>query len=726
MLKPVTFCLLITMSVYARAVPADPPEPAKRPRVGVALGGGAALGLSHIGVLKWFEEHRIPVDFVAGTSMGGLVGGLYATGHTAAEMTQFVEQINWEDVLRLGPKYQDRTYRRKQDLREFPNQMELGIKKGIRRPEGLSSGHGVGLMLSRITRPYGQLDSFDELPIPFRCVATDLLGAKSFVFENGSMFDALRSTMAIPGVFTPWRARGTTFVDGGTLNNLPVDVVRAMGADIVIAVELESPPVQEKDISSILGVAVKSINVMITDNEKRSMKLADIVVKPKLNDFESTDYDRSEELEKVGYDAAVVASAQLEKLALSQEEWDAHLRSRMARRRSDEAQPAFVTVSGATDRNRVGLERPLKNLVGKKFDQGKLESELDAITGLGRYASADYGFVKNNGTEGVDVRVREKSYSPPILNTGILLEAANGQDVIFGIGARLTFLDFGGPGSEWRTDVNLGGLNNIVSEYYWRVKGSRFFLAPRGFFDIDNIARYSDGTRLAEYQTKQEGFGFDLGVGGGRFTELRAGVQVGYISTKLVTGTATAPNEDGGLSLARVHWVYEGQDSGLVPRHGLRAELQAQWVFDTPSGVAPYPVFSGTLGWAKPLNDKWSLLTYTSEGSKSWRADLFTPFTLGGPARMGALGRNQLIGSRYYFGSAGVLRSIGKPSLAGRFYAACSYEIGNAWYQNQSAKPYQDVALGLAGETFFGLVYTGVSIGDKGERKVFFRLGRVF
>jgi len=275
--------------------PAQNPQPQKpRPKVGIALAGGAALGLSHLGVLRWFEEHRIPVDYIAGTSMGGLVAGLYATGRTSAEMDEFIKKVDWYDAQRLNPAFENLAYRRKEDRRMFPSDLDLGFKQGVSLPPGLSPGQGVGKVISRFTAPYDRMRSFDDLPIPFRCVASELISGDVVVFSEGSMFDALRSTMSIPAVFTPWRIGDKVMVDGGALHNIPVDIVRKMGADIVIAVALETPPITEKDVRSLFGVAGRSISVMIMDNERRSLKQADIIVAGYLAGITSPDSDRPE------------------------------------------------------------------------------------------------------------------------------------------------------------------------------------------------------------------------------------------------------------------------------------------------------------------------------------------------------------------------------------------------------------------------------------------------
>src|SRR5262249_19221998 len=239
LIRVVMTLLMVASSLAQEPPPKSNPVLGNRPKIGLVLEGGAALGLAHIGVISWLEEHHIPISYVAGTSMGGLVGGMYATGKSPAEMRQLVDGIPWSEVLRGQTPFRDLDYRRKEDKRDYPNSLEFGLKRGVRFPEGFNPGHQVGLILDRVALPYSGVKSFDELPIPFACVATDLASGKEYVFRRGSLSTALRSTMSIPGVFTPVRIDGHIFADGGILNNLPTDVAKDMGADIIIAVHLQ-------------------------------------------------------------------------------------------------------------------------------------------------------------------------------------------------------------------------------------------------------------------------------------------------------------------------------------------------------------------------------------------------------------------------------------------------------------------------------------------------------
>lgn len=290
------------------------PLPPHRPTIGVALGGGGALGLAHIGMLQWMEENHIPVDKLAGTSMGALVGAVFATGRNGVEMRQLVKTILWDEALLKEPSYAQLSYRRKQDRRDYQFGGELGLKHGFTGPNGFDPGHGVGLVLDRISFAYSTISSFDDLPTPFRCVATDLLSGQSVVLHDGSLAQALRASMAIPGVFTPQELDGKVLADGGIVDNLPTDVVRQMNADVVIAVDIVTQPPTPTQFESVSGVLTRAVDVMVLDNERRALQLADIVVSLDLGKLGAFDYDQSETIINLGYKAAAAHAAALRPL----------------------------------------------------------------------------------------------------------------------------------------------------------------------------------------------------------------------------------------------------------------------------------------------------------------------------------------------------------------------------------------------------------------------------
>ncbi|MBI5085459.1 MAG: patatin-like phospholipase family protein [Acidobacteria bacterium] len=719
---------LPVLHALAGAEQAIPAQSGKRPKIGLALSGGSALGLSHIGVIRWFEEHRIPIDYIAGTSMGSLVGGLYATGRNAAELEEFVAGIDWDQALAPSAPYADLAFRKKEDAREYPSAFEFGLKKGISLPSGLSAGQGVGLVLSRFAAPYGEIGDFDNLPTPFRAVATDLVSGEEVIFRDGPLFDALRASMSLPALFAPVKRGKMVLVDGGAVNNIPVDVVKNMGADIVIAVALQKPTDPTR-LNSLLSVAARTITVMIEANERRSLGRADLVVMPNLDGMDSIDYNKWRQFEDRGYHAVAAKAKMLEQFSLSEAEYAAYQAGRQARVRPGTVRPQVVEIEGImAPRKKAALTAALAADPSTPLDRGKIEDELNKLTGMGRYDTATYSFIQRGGREGLKILAHERENGPPFLKVAIVLDASPQEGFRFGIGGRFTFLDFGGPASEIRADVSIGQINRIGAEYYYRLKGGKWFFAPRLYYHEDNLPVYRGDKRVSDFKTRQSGGAADLGYAFGRFQELRAGYTLSQNKYAVVKGVDSFSPLSGRYNDLHLQWSLDRTDSPLLPRHGIRASTRLEWILSHPGVDKQAPAVEASLLYARPLRPKYSLLIDTAAGRASSEQAMSSRYVLGGVGRLDALGRGRLLGNRYYYGGARILRSLNSDSLAtfGRFYFTAALESGEAWRAGEPPLPRYSGALGLIGESHFGLVYFGAGIGDQGDHRLFFRLGRVF
>ncbi len=508
-----------------------------RPTIGVALEGGGALGLAHIGVLQWFEQHHIPIDYIAGTSMGGLVGGLYASGKSPQELHDLVKAQNWDVILGGAIPYEDLSFRRKEDKVAFPNSILLGLRRGLSLPGGLNAGQQISLLIDRETLPYSGVKSFDDLPIPFRCVATDLVSGKQAVFKDGSLSTAMRATMAIPGLFSPVRDAEHVYVDGGLVGNMPTDVVRAMGADIVIGVHLETSPAEADKIHSLFSILGRSIDVVVAGNEIRGLANADLVVKVELQDFSSLEYNKADAIIQKGIEAATQKSKILETYSLDDSTWSAYLERRTDRLRGEVPVPQFVKVEGANPEAEVNLERFLHSEVGKPIDKDRLEGLLTRLTGIGRYDTAGYQITKRNGQVGLLINMHEKVYAPPLLQMGFEVDGSESSDVDFTFASRLTLLDVAGYRSEWRTDVIFGNTYGIASELYRPFSPiSKWFFAPHASAKNTNFKIYRKSDPLAEYRFTNAYIGGDVGYGFSRFSEFRIGYDVGTLTGQASPG----------------------------------------------------------------------------------------------------------------------------------------------------------------------------------------------
>ena len=730
--------LAVLLPAAARAQEAGVPspkdaesKPSARPKIGVALEGGGALGLAHIGVLQWFEDHHIPIDYIAGTSMGGLVGGLYAAGKSPEELRKIVEAQHWDIIIGGQTPYEDLSFRRKEDARDYPTSLQLGLRHGLSIPAGFNAGHQISLLIDRETLPYGKLKSFDELPIPYRCVATDLVTGKEVVFSEGSLSLAMRSTMSIPGVFKPVRNGDQVLVDGGLVGNLPTDVVRKMGADIVVAVHLETSPTKAEDIQSFFQVLGRSIDVVIRENELRGLSGADVIVKVDLHEYTSMQYDKSKVIIAKGSEAAVEKSKVLLPFSVSDNEWQRYLDARKSRARSANPTPEFVRVEGTDKDAARQIERFLQPLVGKPVNAPELDQMLTRLTGIGKFDSVGYAEVQQDGKSGLLITVHEKLYAPPLLQLAFEIDGSEPQDVTYTNAGRLTFMDVAGYRSEWRTDIRFGNTYGVSSELYKPLSAtSKWFIAPHGSVSSTQFKIYLRQDPLVWYREGLASIGMDFGYGFDRFSEVRVGYEVGDLDARVRLGQAQFPNIAGRTGNTKVRFLTDHTDDPIIPRRGYSFSTTFRWWDTSPGAPEGFPTMEGQLQFFQPITQPGSIFISAFGGTTFGTRDTgpVPEFFLGGPLRLSAYGTNELYGNQYYLFRLGYLHDLFSlpPFLGKKVYAVGTYEFGKMYgFSSQSGFP-NDISGGVLAQTFFGPIFLGGSFGDTGHSKLYFQLGRVF
>jgi NTE family protein len=719
------------------------PAAGKAPKLGLVLEGGGALGLAHIGVIEWMEEHRIPVSYVAGTSMGGLVGGIYATGRSPAEVRELVESINWNEVLRGQVPFTNLDFRRKQDSVVYPGYIEFGLRKGVQFPAGFNSGQEVQFILDRVALPYSTVENFDQLPIPFACVATDLVSSKKYVFRSGDFATAMRSTMSLPGFFSPVHVDGHLFADGGLLDNLPVDVAKEMGAEITLAVYLETQPMSPTESLSSFGVLGKSISVMIAANEVHSMEMADVLITVPLAKYDTMDYNQADDLIKAGYSAAQGKAAILSRFSVDEATWKQYLADRTARRRQT-PEPEFVEVAGTDSHSAKAIQKDFQPAVNQPINAADIQKTILDIQGDGRYSSLNYTMVDKNGEPGLLITANEKSYAPPIVRPQVTLDGSQYNNVLFSIGARITFLNFGSYGSELRNDVIFGSQYGLHTEYYHPIRvGSNWFVAPQGIIDSNQFNAYnSNGSLSSIYRVKQAGGGVDIGYQLGRSQEFRLGYIAEYLKYSLQVGETTEPTVSGREGFARFQYTLLHANDPVIPTTGQLGAFRTQWFEAYPSPtsaytISPFPLSEGAILQFVPISKR-NTLVFSGGGGTVYgtkNADIGLPvFSIGGPHVFAAYGTNEILTNEYGYGQLGYLRELAKlpPFLGGNLYLLARIE-GGAYQRVDTplGQPAQyrnpgDGVVGLIVNTIFGPVLIGGAVGDAGHHRFFFGLGRVF
>ena len=707
-------------------------SPGRPPKIGLALSGGGARGLAHIGVLKWFEEHRIPVDYLAGTSIGGLIGGMYAMGMTSSEISDFIHSVDWTRVLASGPSYEEMSFRRKEDRRDYQVAFQLGAKHGIQLATGLSSAYYVGLVIDRLTLPYSTLSSFDDLPIPYRCAATDFLAAQSLTLKDGSLASAMRATMSIPGVFPPVERDGKVLVDGGLLNNVPTGLVQEMNADVVIAVDIGTPLGDAKAVETLGGIVRQTSIVMSMDSDRRNLLLANVIIAPDLGAHTILDFSAVDELIRLGYQGAEAKSAVLQKYALDEASWHRHLAARMAKKISRIPVPSAIRITGIAEGAQAPMRRLLEPFIGRELDTERLEATLTQIIGQGRYESLDYQFVRSGNEPSADVLLisaKEKSYAPPTLDFGLQLEGSDIDAVHFNIGTRITLYDIGKYGSEWRNDIRFGHKALLASEYLRPIGWSGLFMASQGYFarSIENPFSAA-GDQAGDYQTNRIGFRADLGYLTRR-TEFRTGYEIGRYTADVHSGQPPVESVSGAVSLARLRWAFDGTDSATIPSRGLRFSAEGRWFLDAPLAASGFPQAEIKALLLQPVSRRGSMVVSAEFGTTfSKDAPPEMMFTLGGPFRLGAYDSQEFRGNHYFLASLGYRHRVGNlsPLLGGGIYGVAWADAGGAFMDFNSPSIQYQGSAGLMMDTQLGRLALIGAVGKGGVGKFYISFGPSF
>ncbi|HXB00676.1 MAG TPA: patatin-like phospholipase family protein, partial [Steroidobacteraceae bacterium] len=451
--------------VYAAAPPNAPAAPPAevRPRICLVLSGGGARGMAHIGVLKVLEELKVPIDCIAGTSMGAVVGGLYASGMTAAQIETTMRSVDWQEAFRDAPPRRDLAFRRKQDDRNFLVRLPLGLKHGkILLPKGFIQGQKLQETLRQLTLPFSNSTDFDLLPTPFRAVATDLVTGSAVLLDKGDLSIAMRASISAPGLFAPVETQGLLLVDGGLAENLPIDVARQMHADILIVSDV-SFPLQSRDaLDSALSISNQMLAILVrkdADRQRATLGAADVLIEPHLGAASSTDFTAGISTIAAGESAARSMLERLDALRVGDAAYNDYLVRRAAR---EPGLPPikFVRVDEQSKRYEKTIMAEMQPLVGKPLNVDAVGERITELYGLGNFETLDYALVdQGEGADeesGLEVRARRKSWGPNYVRFGLDLEDNFQGNSRYNAAARFILTELDKLGGELVTDVQIG------------------------------------------------------------------------------------------------------------------------------------------------------------------------------------------------------------------------------------------------------------------------------
>jgi len=710
---------------------APAPKTPARPKVGLVLGGGGALGLSHIGVLRALEEQRIPIDFIAGTSMGSIIAGFYASGMSPDEMQAFLEGLDWDEVMSDETPRRELYFRRKQDDQRYLFEMGLNWN-GPKMGTGMAAGQKFNNLLQLATLRSAAITNFDRLPIPYRAVATDLQSGTAHVLDRGSLATAMRASMAVPGVFTAVELDGLTLVDGGIVNNLPVDVVKDMGADVVIAVDVGSDAdlVDPASLKSLGGILGRTYTIAQRPEQIEQFKRADIGIQPVLAGLTASDFARVSEFVPKGEKAAQAKADELSRLSVGEEEYAEFL----ARQRRAKPESIPVGEVAVTGNRRVGegvIRGRIRSRAGETFDERTMQLDLMRIYGIGEFEQVLFRLDPGEGGRRIlRYDVKEKSWGPLYLALGLNLRSDFEQDAEWAMLLNVTRRSLNSLGAEWRNEIEFGSRQNVLSEYYQPLDAAGiWFLAPAVEYRSKTEAVYDDDARVADYDVQTLEGRLDFGLQLRRYAELRAGPVWGTGKATVETGATNLPTFDEDYAGWKIGLIVDRQDRTLFAREGYYFETKGLFARDDLGGDADFDKVEGVFRKMQSLGDH--TVTLGLHAGSSLDSDLpgYAQFKLGGPFGFAGLAEGQFRGS--YLGVASVgygYRLLQLPSQLGKgVYAMARFDTGNVWANEFDTSDLRyGAAVGLGADLSIGPLYVAYGRADEGYDCFYFSLGTIF
>jgi NTE family protein len=714
-------------AVPAAAAPA-------RPKIALVLSGGGARGFAHIGVLRVLHELRVPVDMVVGTSMGGVVGGAYAAGAPVDELERLARLTDWDNALSDRPARDALVFRRREEDTLLPSRIEFGVHSdGVTLPPAAAGNAVLEQALGRLLPPGTRDTPVDALALPFRSVASDLVTGELVELATTPLFLTMRASLAVPGVFAPVRVGGRLVADGGLVRNLPIDLAHAMGADIVIAVNVGTPLAPEKSLGSAIGVAQQMINILTEQNVQRSLKELrpqDILVAPDLGGIGILDFHKLDAALAAGDKAARALAARLAPLAVDAPEY-ARLE---ARRLEAPARPDTPLVLARVAVDSVGRINPqaLKVQSGLKEGQAASVADVrraaDSLYGRGDLARVDAEIRDAPGQREVTIRADEAEWFNSRVRLGLELGSDFDDANSFALKLMHVRSSINDWGAELRTVLRVGDRRDIGVQFWQPLgPGSKWYVAPSAQYGSLSTDLFSEGRRQSRAGYNVGGASLVLGRELGNWGDLQLGVTRQRAAVTALIPQSGAPAEHSYDTSRFLRFRVDTLDSLGFPSRGLFLDAALE---SSPAGAGNATSLARssvvamaalhTANWAGHLYGEWARAQYGS-----------APLTLGGFLRLSGTVPDSVEGQNIGFTRLVLARRVGMlpVALGGTLHAGFSIEVGGAY---DADHPLRATTLRKAGSAFlsvdtrFGPAYLGAGATRDGDRAMYLFLGPIW
>lgn len=708
-------------------------QTAERPKIGLVLSGGGARGFAHIGVLKVLEENNVPIDYIVGTSMGSIIGGLYAIGLTPEEIENGVESIAWNKVFSDFAYRQYKTFRRKQDDFDFFNIHRIGITSdGLQLSPGLIEGQQIELALDRLAYPGFHINDYDKLRIPFRAIATNIENGEPFIIKSGNIARAMRASMSIPGALPPITIDNTLLVDGGIANNVPIDTAREMGADIVIVVDISDPLETKENIKSTVDITGQLTTIMtrrIANKQLETLTENDVLIVPGEKEISSSDFDKYPQLIAAGERAAKEEIDAIKKLSLSHESYSAYVTS-LATVARKKPVIDFIEIKNQTGLKDEIMQVRIHQKTGEPLDVLQLEEDLSYIYGLDYSSAVVYSVETRDNKTGLVIYVRDREWAQSYLQFGLSIKSESKLGSFTNFDIAYNKLNLNRFAGEFRATAGLGSEPELSGEIYQplNVQLDLFISAKAGLDtmifpvvvnnNIDSIQRFH-----------RQYLDFSAGKIFTQTTEIRLGLRRNDGRIVSISGSdAFYGSNDFNEGYFHARLFHDSLDNLSFPNSGFFGGIayrankenlgadsnfnQVELVLSGAKTYQRYSVFSR------------AILETTIDEDAPYNA----LFRSGGFMELSGSLEREFSGQHFGLIEAAFYRRLGNITFL-PIYTGFSFEAGNVWDTYQDINAENTILAGsifIGADTFMGPLYLAIGANDKGDRALYFNLGKTF
>ena len=704
-----------------------------RPKIGLALSGGGARGAAHLGVIRVLEENNVPIDYIAGTSMGSIVGGLYSAGMDTDEIEAELGTIDWDGVFDDLPPRSDRSFRRKRDDDLSLIKFKPGLNDGkLDLPRGLIQGQKIDMEFARLVLPVATIDNFDDLMIPFRAVASDIATGEEVVIGSGNLGLAMRASMSIPAVFAPTILNGRLLVDGGIANNLPINVVRDMGADIVIAVDISTPLLDQEALDSVLLITQQLTGLLTRRNVEAQIATLsdkDIFIVPDLGDVTTADF---KEFPKTIPSGRTATTAQIDKirgLSLSDADYAAYRASLVHL----ETQLPVIDRIRLENNTRFSDDyirsRVIDTQTGRPLDVEKVQRDLGKVYGMELFQNIRYDITREGEETILDVRVDERSWGPGYLQFGAEYDSNGEGENLFNL--RVTHLKTGiNPGGgEWRTGLQIGSEPALYTEFHQPLgSNGMYFVNPRVGYQQRIVDVIEQRNVVASYRVEETIAEFSAGRELGNWGEARVGMRYSDGEADLEIGDPSFNDIPFQRGETFVRFSLDELDDFNIPLSG--TFLKAEWL-QSHDGLGADDEFDqlsveGFVAFTRNRNTL--LVRGFYNATISGTAPIQSLFYLGGFGQLSGFTAREFSGQNSALAMLAYYRRL-NDSATLPIYAGVTLETGNIWDRRSDISLSDGIRAGslfVAINTIVGPMYLAYGRAERGNDAFYFFLGRPF